>query len=130
MTKEKLEIYKCEVCGNLVQVLLAGVGELVCCGQPMKLQTIQHDTTELGEKHAPVIENRGNLRFVQVKSHPMLKEHYIQWLEVFNNDKSEVLLKYFEPETVPELEISCLKDDIKAIEFCNIHGLWGENNND
>ena len=130
MTKEKLEIYKCEVCGNLVQVLLAGVGELVCCGQPMKLQTIQHDTTELGEKHAPVIENRGNLRFVQVKSHPMLKEHYIQWLEVFNNDKSEVHLKYFEPETVPELEISCLKDDIKAIEFCNIHGLWGEDKND
>ena len=57
MTKEKLEIYKCEVCGNLVQVLLAGGGELVCCGQPMKLQTIQHDKTELGEKHAPVIEN-------------------------------------------------------------------------
>ncbi len=130
MTKEKLEIYKCEICGNLVQVLLTGAGELVCCNQPMTLQNIQHDKSDLGEKHAPVVEAQDNKKIVQVNSHPMLKEHYIQFIEVFDKNKNEVHLKYFEPETLPEFDISCLNNDIKAIEFCNIHGLWGENNND
>ena len=130
MTKEKLEIYKCEICGNLVQVLLTGAGELVCCNQPMTLQNIQQDKSDLGEKHAPVVETHDDKKIVQVKSHPMLKEHYIQFIEVIGKDKNEVHLKYFEPETLPEFDISCLNDDIKAIEFCNIHGLWGENNND
>lgn len=79
----KLQLYKCEVCGNLVQVILSGAGELVCCGQPMKLQSIQHDKSETGEKHAPIVEFRENDRFVQVKSHPMLPEHYIQFIEIY-----------------------------------------------
>lgn len=130
MTKEKLEIYKCTVCGNIVQVLLVGGGELICCNQPMTMQTVQHDKSELGEKHAPVIETRDNTKIVQVKTHPMLKEHYIQFIEVFDNEKKEMHLKYFEPENIPEFDISYLKDDVKAVEFCNLHGLWGENKND
>lgn len=123
---EKLELYKCEICGNLVQVILNGAGELVCCGQPMKIQVPQHDNSELGEKHAPKLEFRENEKYVQVKSHPMLPEHYIQFIEVYKKDKSEMHLKYFNPNEVPELNITCLSDDIEAIENCNIHGLWGE----
>lgn len=130
MSTEKLQIYKCEVCGNLIQVILPGAGELVCCGQPMKLQTIQHDTSELGEKHAPKLEFRENKKYVQVKTHPMLPEHYIQFIEVYRKDKSCLHLKYLNPGEVPEFDITCLPEDIESIEFCNIHGLWGEDKND
>ena len=90
MSTEKLQLYKCEVCGNLVQVILNGVGELVCCGQPMKLQIPQHDKSELGEKHAPKTEFRDNKKFVQVITHPMIPEHYIQFIEVLDKDNKEV----------------------------------------
>lgn len=130
MATEKLQLYKCEICGNLVQVILPGAGELVCCSQPMKLQTAQHDSNEIGEKHAPKIEFRENEKFVHVKSHPMLMEHYIQFIEVYKKDKSELHLKYFKPGDVPEFNITCLDEDIEAIENCNIHGLWGEDKND
>ena len=92
MATEKLQLYKCEVCGNLVQVILSGAGELVCCGQPMKLQSIQHDKSETGEKHAPIVEFRENDRFVQVKSHPMLPEHYIQFIEIYKKDNLNCIL--------------------------------------
>lgn len=130
MSTEKLQLYKCNVCGNLVQVVLSGAGELVCCGEPMKLQTIQHDKSEIGEKHAPILEFRENERYVQVKSHPMLPEHYIQFIEIYKKDKSELHLKYLNPNEVAEFNITCMPEDIGAIEFCNIHGLWGENKND
>ncbi len=130
MTTEKLEIYKCEVCGNVVQVLIPSYGELVCCNQPMKRQEIQHDRTEVGEKHEPVIEMKENKKFVSVKFHPMIAEHYIQFIEIYKKDKSELHLKYLHPEEIAEFDISYLPEDIEAVEFCNIHGLWGENKND
>lgn len=130
MTTEKLEIYKCNICGNTVQVLLNGVGELVCCNEPMEKLEIQHDTNELGEKHAPKIEFRDNKKFVQVISHPMLAEHYIQFVEVYTKDKNELHLKYFYPQETPELDISHFSEEVDAIELCNIHKLWGENKND
>lgn len=127
---EKLEIYKCDICGNLIQVLNPSYGELVCCNKPMTLQTIQRDTSELGEKHAPKIEFRENKKFVQVTAHPMLPEHYIQFIEVYTKDKNSLHLKYFHPLETPEFDISHFEEDLNAIEFCNIHGLWGENKND
>lgn len=130
MSTEKLQIYRCEVCGNLIQVIEPSFGELVCCGQPMKLLEIQHDKSEMGEKHAPTIEFKENEKYVTVKSHPMVKEHYVQFIEVYKKDKSEMHLKYFNPENIAEFDINCLPDDIEAVEFCNIHGLWGENKND
>lgn len=130
MATEKLQIYKCEICGNLVQVIEPSFGELVCCNQPMKLQSVQHDKTEIGEKHAPVIEIKENEKYVTVKSHPMVKEHYIQFIEVYKKDKSEMHLKYFNPDDTAELDINCMPEDVEATEFCNIHGLWGENKND
>ena len=122
MATEKLQLYKCEVCGNLVQVILSGAGELVCCGQPMKLQSIQHDKSETGEKHAPIVD------FEKISTD--CGEHYIQFIEIYKKDKSELHLKYLNPGDIAEFNITCLPEEIDAIEFCNIHGLWGENKND
>ena len=130
MSTEKLQLYKCNICGNLVQIIEQGAGELVCCGEAMQLLAIQHDSSEMGEKHAPKIEFRENKKFVQVISHPMAMEHYIQFIEVYKKDKSELHLKYFKPNDVPEFDISYTDDDIEAVEHCNIHGLWGEDKND
>ena len=130
MSTEKLQLYKRNICGNLVQVIEQGAGELVCCGEAMQLLAIQHDSSEMGEKHAPKIEFRENKKFVQVISHPMAMEHYIQFIEVYKKDKSELHLKYFKPNDVPEFDISYTDDDIDAVEHCNIHGLWGEDKND
>lgn len=130
MPTEKLELYKCNICGNLVQVILSGSGELVCCGQKMNLQLPQEDNNELGEKHAPKLAFRENKKYVQVMSHPMLPEHYIKFIEVYRKNKSELHLKYFKPNDTPEFDITYTGDDINTIEFCNIHGLWGENKYD
>ena len=123
----KLQIYKCEICGNLVQVLCEGDGNLVCCGQEMELQNVQYDTTELGEKHTPKVVTKDGKKFVNVIAHPMSEEHYIQLIETFTDDKKEVHIKFFEPVDVPEMDISFFGDDINSIEYCNIHKLWGEN---
>ena len=123
---QKFQIYKCEICGNLIQVLLEGNGELVCCGKNMILQAIQHDTNELGEKHAPKYEQRNDETFVTVKSHPMVNEHYIQFIETYTKDKNEMHIKYFYPQETAEMNISHFTKEVESIEFCNIHRLWGE----
>lgn len=126
---EKLELYKCSICGNLVQVLLSGVGELVCCNQPMeKLCPKTNEDNELSEKHIPVIEQENDKKFVRLTKHPMIPEHYIQFIEVFTKDKSKVYLKFLNPNEKAELEITNFEEDIEAIEYCNIHGLWRNNN--
>ena len=126
---EKLELYKCSICGNLIQVLLSGVGELVCCNQPMeKLCPKINEEDELSEKHIPVIELENDKKFVRLTKHPMIPEHYIQFIEVFSKDKSKVYLKFLNPNEKAELEVTNYEEDIEAIEYCNIHGLWGNNN--
>ncbi len=122
----KLQIYKCNICGNLVQVLNEGDGNLVCCGQEMELMPIQYDTNELGEKHTPKIEIREGKKFVSVIGHPMNDEHYIQFIETYSKDKNELHLKFFYPNETPEME-SCLKEGFSSVEYCNIHHLWGDN---
>lgn len=122
---EKLQIYKCEICGNIIQVLFGGAGSIVCCGEEMKLQHVQHDTNELGEKHNPKIEERDGKRYVHVKTHPMINEHYIQLIQVQTRDKNEFYTKYFYPDETPELDITFFSDDMNAYEYCNIHHLWG-----
>lgn len=126
---EKLELYKCSICGNLIQVLLSGVGELVCCNQPMgKLCPKINEDNELSEKHIPVIEQENDKKFIRLTKHPMIPEHYIQFIEVFTKDKSKVYLKFLNPNDKAELEITNFEEDIDAIEYCNIHGLWRNNN--
>ena len=123
----KLEIYKCEVCGNIVQVLIDGAGELFCCGQEMKhLEPKADFSGELGEKHAVKILKTDSVRIAAVTSHPMLNEHYIQFIEAIDKDRNEIHLKFFEPESMPEFDISAFSENLKLSELCNIHELWGE----
>lgn len=126
---EKLEIYKCNVCGNLVQVLLSGVGELVCCGQPME-KLIPHieENNELAEKHTPVIEKEGDKTYIRLKLHPMMPEHYIQLIEVYPKDKSFLHIKFLNPNDLAEFNISSFTEEVEALEYCNIHGLWRNKN--
>jgi superoxide reductase len=123
---EKREIYKCEICGNIVEVLHDGVGTLVCCGQPMKL--IKEKIEEEGnEKHVPIIQENEEGVEVKVGSvpHPMTPEHYIEWIEISTeNGESKKFLKHTD---LPEAKFSVKNKNIKAREYCNIHGLWKDN---
>ena len=122
---EKLELYKCHICGNLIQVILNGVGELVCCGENMEHLVPHNDENkELAEKHIPSIEIENENRFVRLKYHPMVTEHHIQFIEVFPKDKSRMYLKYLNPNEPAEFEITHFEENIEALEHCNIHGLW------
>ena len=122
---EKLELYKCSICGNLVQVLLSGTGELVCCNQPMeKLCPKVNKENELSEKHIPVIELENDKKFVRLTKHPMIPEHYIQFIEVYSKDKKNLHLKFLEPNEAAEFDVTCFEDNLETLELCNIHGLW------
>ena len=122
----KLQIYKCQICGNVVQVLNEGDGNLVCCGKEMEHMAIQYDTNELGEKHTPKTEIKNGKKFISVTGHPMTEEHYIQFIETYSKDKNELHLKFFYPNETPEMEAK-LDGEFNSIEFCNIHNLWGDN---
>jgi len=122
MTELK-QIYKCNVCGNIVEVLHAGVGELVCCGQPMEL--LKEKTEDIGlEKHVPVVEKTEKGIKVKIGSvpHPMEEKHYIEWVEIITD--GGVYRKFLKPGDKPEAEFEIKAEKIKAREYCNIHGLW------
>ncbi len=120
---ELMQIYKCMVCGNIVEVVHTGKGQLVCCGQPMKLMEIKR-TEEGKEKHLPVIEKADGKVVVKVGSveHPMLEEHYIEWIELIAD--GSVYRKSLKPGDKPEAEFSVEADRISARAYCNVHGLW------
>ena len=120
---EKLEIYKCESCGNIVEVVHGGDGELVCCGQPMKL--FKENTVDAAkEKHVPVVEKTGAGYNVKVGSvaHPMEKEHYIEWVELVVGDKA--YRQFLNPGEKPEAAFDIKAENVTAREYCNLHGLW------
>jgi superoxide reductase len=117
------EIYKCNVCGNIVEVLHTGVGQLVCCGQPMEL--LKEKTEDVGqEKHVPVIEKTGAGIKVKVGSvpHPMEEKHYIEWIEVIADGR--VYKKFLNPGDKPEAEFEIKAEKVGAREYCSVHGLW------
>lgn len=122
MTK-RLQIYKCEVCGNMVEIIHEGAGELVCCDQPMK--RMEENTTDAAlEKHVPVIEKtEGSIR-VKVGSvpHPMQEEHYIEWIELIADGRA--YRQFLKPGEEPEAVFNIEAQNITAREYCNIHGLW------
>jgi superoxide reductase len=122
MTK-RLQVYKCEICGNIVEVLHEGQGELVCCGEPMKL-LVEGAVDAAKEKHVPVVEKTAGGIKVKVGSvpHPMEEKHYIEWIEVIADGKA--YRQFLKPGDVPEATFSIQADQITAREYCNIHGLW------
>ena len=118
------QIYKCNICGNIVEVLHTGVGQLVCCGQPMELRG-ENTVDAAIEKHVPVIEKTDGGVKVKVGevSHPMEEEHYIEWIEVLFDGK--IYRKFLNPGDKPEAEFNITAERIEARAYCNIHGLWG-----
>lgn len=132
-----LEIYKCPICGNIVQILHSGAGDLVCCGQNMELLEGKRENSEFGEKHEPQIKNIhtgcdtgvcSEKRVVSVCSHPMTTEHYIEFLEAYSKDNNSLNIKFLNPEETAEMDISHINGDIKALSYCNLHGLWRNKN--
>ena len=122
MTNQK-EIYKCDICGNIVEVLHAGVGQLVCCGQAMQLMDANTIDASV-EKHVPIIEKTQNGIKVKIGSvpHPMEEKHYIEWIEVIADGIS--YKKFLNPGDKPEAEFCIDTKIIEAREYCNLHGLW------
>ncbi|PKN76931.1 MAG: desulfoferrodoxin [Deltaproteobacteria bacterium HGW-Deltaproteobacteria-10] len=116
-------VYKCGVCGNIVEVLHSGVGVLVCCGQPMNLLT-ENTTDAAKEKHVPVIEKVAGGVKVKVGSvaHPMEEKHYIEWIEIIADEK--IYRQYLAPGQAPEATFLIEAASITAREYCNLHGLW------
>ncbi len=123
MTK-KHQIYKCNICGNIVEVLDGGVGELICCGKAMNLQKENEQDASL-EKHIPVIKktDKGEEIIVGEVEHPMKDEHYIEWIEIMFAD-GRVLRKNLKPGDKPSF--LCPKGFANATirAYCNLHGLW------
>lgn len=121
---EVRQVYKCEICGNIVEVLHKGAGTLVCCNKPMTLR--EENTVDASkEKHVPVVElvDGGVLVKVGSVEHPMEEKHYIEWIEVHTKDK--VYRKYLNPGEKPEAFFKLNNEEVLfAREYCNLHGLW------
>ena len=120
---EAMQVYKCEACGNIVEVLHGGGGELVCCGEAMKLVT-ENTVDAAKEKHVPVIEKVDGGFKVKVGSvaHPMEDKHWIEWIEVIADGKS--CRQDLKPGQAPEAVFAITAEKIVAREYCNLHGLW------
>ena len=120
---ERLEVYKCEVCGNIVEVLHEGAGELVCCGEPMKL-LVAGSVDAAKEKHVPVIEKTAKGITVKIGSvpHPMEEKHYIEWIELIADGKA--YRQFLKPGDAPEATFVIDAQQVTAREHCNLHGLW------
>lgn len=119
----RMEVYECEICGNIVIVYRGRKGKLVCCGQPMKL--LEENTVDAAlEKHVPVVEEvEGGIK-IKVGSvpHPMTEEHHIEWIEALKEAESHV--KFLEPGDEPEAFFPIARTGVTAREHCNLHGLW------
>ena len=120
---KKLDEFKCEVCGNIVEVLHAGAGNLVCCGQPM-VHLAENTVDAAKEKHVPVVEkiDGGYKVIVGSVPHPMEEKHYIEWIELIAGDT--VMRQFLNPGEAPEATFMTGAADVTAREFCNLHGLW------
>ena len=120
---KNLEIYKCEECGNIVEVVHGAGGQMVCCGQPMKLVT-ENTVDASKEKHIPVIEKTADGYKVTVGSviHPMEEKHYIEWIELLADGKA--YRAFLKPGDQPVATFCVEAKQVSAREYCNVHGLW------
>ncbi len=120
---ERLEIYKCDVCGNITEVMHAGKGVMKCCGQSMGL-LVENTVDAAKEKHVPVMEKvDGGVRVkVGEVAHPMEEKHYIEWVEIIADGKAYT--QFLNPGDVPEAIFKIDADQITAREYCSLHGHW------
>lgn len=126
---KRFEIYRCNVCGNMVEGLNSYHGTLSCCGQPME-KLVENTTDAAAEKHVPVLEKKEHSVEVKVGSvpHPMLEEHYIEWIEIHTDHRSQ--RKYLQPGDTPAADFSCppttccTGNQPVVRAYCNLHGLW------
>ncbi|KUG05341.1 superoxide reductase [hydrocarbon metagenome] len=119
----RLDVYKCEICGNIVEVLHEGKGTLVCCNKDMVLY--KENTIDASvEKHVPVISRSADGVKVAIGSdlHPMIEKHYIEWIEVIAGDK--VYREFLKPDQKPEAVFKVADEKLTSRAYCNIHGLW------
>lgn len=128
--RKRTEIYRCNVCGNITEVLHGGVGTMICCNKPMEL--LKPKTVEEGkEKHVPVIKKTDEGIKVVVGSvhHPMEENHFIEWIEVIIGEN--VLRKFLKPGEPPEATFKLLEgsSDFQVREYCTVHGLWSAESN-
>jgi len=117
------QLYKCNICGNIVEMVHTGVGQPVCCGQPMELK--QPNTQDAShEKHVPVVETAADGVLVKIGSvaHPMEEKHYIEWIEIIADGK--VYRQYLNPGDAPEATFCMQAQKVLARAYCNLHGLW------
>lgn len=126
MVKNLNEVYKCSVCGNMVEVIHVGGGELVCCGKPMVLQ-VANTVDAAREKHVPVMEIIGDKVIVKIGEvpHPMTEEHHIEWVEV--ETKARIYRKTFTPGEPAFAEFNIAEEVTEVRAYCNLHGLWSNN---
>jgi len=124
MATQRLQVYKCLVCGNIAEILDGGAGELVCCGQPMQLQE-EKTADKTKEKHVPFVEKTPagvKVTVGQAALHPMEPKHFIEWIEVLADGK--VYRRFLKPGDPPSAVFEIQADKVTAREYCNIHGLW------
>lgn len=117
------QIYRCNICGNIVEVVHAGGGTLVCCGQEMK-QMEENSVDAAREKHVPVLEKTTQGFKVRVGeiAHPMEEAHYIEWIEIIVDGR--FCRKYLKSGEEPEADFCAIGETIEARTYCNLHGLW------
>ena len=123
MAAKQLGIYKCSLCGNIVEVVNASGGTLVCCGKNMDL-LVENSVEAAKEKHVPVIEKTAEGYKVKVGSvaHPMEDKHYIQWIELIADGKA--YREFLKPGQAPEAVFCVKASAVSAREYCTLHGLW------
>ena len=123
MATERLQIYKCLKCGNMVEVIHAAGGTLVCCGESMTLLK-EGETDAATEKHVPVVEKTADGFRVKVGevSHPMEEKHSIEWIELIADGKA--YRQFLKPGQSPEAVFNIDAENVAAREYCNLHGLW------
>jgi len=124
MIKEKNQIFKCEICGNMVEAVHTGVGELTCCQQPMVEIVENVEEGVATEKHLPVVKKEGDFVFITIGEikHPMEEEHFIEWVEVISGPT--VHRRYLQPGGEPETKFICRQNSFTVRAYCNLHGLW------
>ena len=118
------EIYKCNICGNIIEILHEGIGQLVCCDEPMELMKEKTEDSSI-EKHVPFIEKTASGILVKVgenQDHPMEEKHYIEWIQVIADGVAYRM--FLKPGDKPQAEFEIKADKVEAREYCNVHGLW------